>query len=139
LSSERPLVLAAVALALALPLACADLERGPRPVAPEAGAADGRGDGAGGSSFATVRPLLARDCAGCHAAGREAGTSGFVLGDDPAADHRSTRAFVEPANARASRLLDKAAGQGHGGGVVWTPRSSEYAAVLAWITAGAPP
>src|SRR5262245_15040160 len=135
-SSARgwPLISRAMFPLLLTLVACADLERGPRPETPDAGPITdaSAGDG-GGPAFAEVRALVVRDCAGCHAAGREAGGTSFLLGTDPAADYRAVRALVDPANPAGSRLLGKAAGQGHGGGAVWQPGSPEQTKVLAWI------
>jgi hypothetical protein len=135
-----------LALALVLGSACADLERGPAAATPDAASPQDGGDGGAtpgadgaAASFATVRPLLVAGCARCHAAGQSAGGTGFVLGGDAAADHRSTRAHVDPANAAGSRLVSKAAGQGHGGGAVWRPGSPEHTALVGWIVGGARP
>jgi hypothetical protein len=135
MSSSLRISIAALALA-----GCADLERGPRPEVPDAAVAGdgGAGDGAG-PGFAAVRPLVLAGCASCHARGQSAERTSFLVGADPDADHRSTRPFVDPANAAGSRLLSKAAGNGHGGGAIWRPGSPEHAALVAWIGGGARP
>ena len=123
-------------------MACADLERGPRPPEVDAGGAGdaGRGDGTGGAVvFAAVRPLLVTGCGSCHASGQQAGNTSFLVSMDAAADYRSARAMVDPMNAAASRLLGKGTGQGHGGGAVWLVGSPEHTTVLAWIQGGALP
>jgi hypothetical protein len=137
-------VFAVMVLMATLAAACADLERGPAPARPEAGAFEtGLGTAEAGTgaaeTFAAVRPLLVAGCARCHAAGREAAMSALVFGDDAGADYRSVRALVDLGNPAASRLLGKGAGQGHGGGVVWSAGSAEHARILAWISGGARP
>jgi hypothetical protein len=127
-----------VALLLALLASCADLERGPAPVPPDAGPDVLPGDGAG-VTFASVRPLLDEGCRRCHAAGQMAGNTAFLLDGDPAAEYRAVRAFLDPGSPARSRLLAKASGQGHGGGAIYRPASAEYAALLAWIASGANP
>jgi hypothetical protein len=134
MSSERCLV----AVLLALLAGCADLERGPAPLPPDAGPDALAGDG-GGVTFASVRPLLDEGCRRCHAAGQMAGNTAFLLDGDPAAEYRAVRAFLDTATPARSRLLAKASGQGHGGGAIYRPASAEYAALLAWITSGANP
>jgi len=124
---------------LALPvLACADLQRGPAPAVPEAGP-DVTASDDGGIAFATVRPLLDDGCRHCHAAGQQAGDSGFLLNGDTAAEYLAVRAFVDVGAPTGSRLLAKASGQGHGGGTIYRVGSPEYAALLAWIENGAGP
>lgn len=126
--------------ACALALACADLERGPA-VATEEHDAGLQGDAGapGASGFQAVRALLVRDCASCHAVGKEAARSAFVLGTDAALDHRSVRALVEPTNPAGSRLATKATGLGHAGGAIWAAGSLEHTTLLSWIRGGALP
>jgi hypothetical protein len=117
--------------------ACADLERGPEPGPGDAGvAADGD---AGGGGFAVARAVLTARCAGCHVAGQVAGKTSLLLGGDEAADYAAARMFVDVGAPSASRLLVKASGQGHGGGMVLQVASAEYASLLAWIAGGAGP
>jgi hypothetical protein len=68
-----------------------------------------------------------------------AGDTKFLLTGDAMAEYAAVRALVDPAAPAASRLLAKGSGQGHGGGVIYGPKSPEYAALLAWIAAGAAP
>jgi hypothetical protein len=131
-------------LASILGLACADVERGPRPpgpdAAPDTGPLEaGAGSDSGGISFASVRPLIDDQCRRCHVAGGMADNSSFLLAGDATAEYTAVRALVDVAAPTQSRLLLKAAGQNHGGGVVYRPTSPEYAALLAWIQAGAAP
>jgi hypothetical protein len=123
---------------------CADLERGDRPeadAAPPAMTGDGGAPAveAGGVSFATVRPLLTSGCQRCHAAGGMAADTKFLLTADAKADYTSVRALVDVAAPAQSRLLAKASGQGHTGGVIYKASSPEYAALLSWIESGAAP
>jgi hypothetical protein len=135
MSSERLTILA---LALATAVGCADLERGPAPVPPDAGPDTASADG-GGLAFASVRPLLDDGCRGCHSAGQMAGNTGFLLTGEAAAEYTAVRAFLDPSMPGRSRLLAKASGQGHGGGAIYRAASAEYAALLAWISGGANP
>jgi len=121
---------------LVLASACADLERGPAPPIPDAGP-DG-GDG-GALGFASVRPLLEQSCKRCHAPGEMAGGTSLLFTGDAAAEYGAVRALVDLTSPARSRLLAKAAGQGHGGGAIFRPESPEYAALLAWIQKGAAP
>jgi hypothetical protein len=136
LSSELRLLVACV-----LALACADLERGPAAATGmnDAGLhGDAVGPGAG-VGFHAVRALLVRDCASCHAAGKEAGRSALVLGMDAALDLEALRPLVDQANPAGSRLASKATGLGHGGGSIWAAGSPEHATLLSWIRGGALP
>jgi hypothetical protein len=130
--SSRILLLASL-----LTGACADLERGPAAPSPDA-AADGAGDG-GTASFAPAHAVLTGLCAHCHAAGQAAGNTTLLLVGDASDDLATARRFVDLDHPTASRLLVKAAGQGHGGGTVLRADSPEYAALLAWIQSGAGP
>jgi len=129
------------ALAL-LVTGCADLERGPRPLEPDAGpdaAPSEAGVGDAGSAFAAIYPLLDSGCKHCHMTGGMAGDTRFLLTGDATADYAVVRALVDPANPAGSRLLAKASGQGHQGGTIYRTSSTEYAALLAWIQSGAAP
>jgi uncharacterized membrane protein len=134
----------ALGLVLLVAAGCADVERGPRPPGPDAGpdvpaAEAGVAGDAGGVSFASVRPLIDDQCKRCHVAGGMADTSSFLLAGDAMAEYTAVRALVDVAAPAQSRLLAKAAGESHGGGVIYRPTSPEYAALLAWIQAGAAP
>jgi hypothetical protein len=130
------------ALAL-LVVGCADLERGPRPLPPDAGPdaapTEAGGGGDAGSSFASVFPLIDNGCKHCHMPGGMAADTTFLLTGDAMTDYAAVRALVDPTAPEASRLLAKASGQGHGGGVIYRTSSAEYAALQAWIVAGAAP
>ena|SRR5436190_3488918 len=131
----------AVVLALA---GCADLERGPRPPAPDAApdvAPPEAGSGAAdsGIAFASVWPLIDGGCKRCHMPGGMAASSSFLLTGQADTDYPLVHALVEPSAPAGSRLLAKATGQGHGGGVIYAMSSNEYAALLAWIQSGAAP
>jgi mono/diheme cytochrome c family protein len=125
-------------LALFLVAGCADLERGPAPPTPDA-APDGSAGDAQAGGFAAARAVLLANCAGCHEPGKTAGKTDFLLGGDEAADYAAAHMFVDVGNPAASRLLVKASGQGHGGGLILTAGSPEYATLLAWIEGGAGP
>jgi hypothetical protein len=128
---------------LALLVGCADLERGPRPLEADAGpdvAAAEVGAGVdGGVTFASVFPLIDGGCKHCHMPGGMAADTKFLLTGLAMTDYPAVRALVDPAAPASSRLLAKASGQGHGGGVIYRTSSPEYAALLAWIEAGAAP
>lgn len=122
---------------------CAPFERGERRGEPDATVEfdAGPGDGATGPSFeADVLAVLLDRCGDCH---REGGTGAasieFVLTDDPAIDRDTVLALVDTLDPDASGLLEKARGEGHGGGSAMPPDSADYAVVRAWIAAGAPP
>jgi len=138
MTSERSRLSAAALAGLLLAAGCADLERGAAPPLPDAAPDVGPSDG-GGAGFATVRPLLESRCAPCHSPGQQAGQTAFLLGGDEAADYAAARAQVDPSNPGGSRLVLKAAGQGHGGGIVLPAGSPEQAILLAWIASGAGP
>jgi hypothetical protein len=122
---------------------CADLERGERAAG---GGADGGaeagppGDGGGGLTFAQdVHPLLLGGCGDCHAAGGQASDTGLVFTGDPDADRAATLAFVNADAPAQSRLLNKASGNGHEGGAIYTADSTEYQTILGWIMQGTSP
>jgi hypothetical protein len=138
--TSRALLVIVVALA-----GCADWERGPAPVVPEAGAAPDAGAGetgaeAGGSlSYAAdVAPLMQR-CASCHATGQEAGRTQLILTGNPAADYATVTKFVDTSAPSGSRLLSKMSGKGHEGGAIYAAGSPEYQTFLQWIQQGASP
>ena len=144
LCTRRGLVAGAVACALAL-AACADFSRGePSPVA-DAGARPDGGDGATADgaatlSFATaVYPLLVPTCEACHSAGNEAGDTQLLFAGTAAADHATVVMFIDTSAPASSRLLSKAAGNGHQGGAVYAAGSAEYNTILQWIQQGAQP
>jgi len=123
-------------------IGCADVERGPRPPEPDA-APDAAAMEAGavdaGVPFASVFPLIDGGCKRCHMPGGMATDTKFLLTGQAATDYAAVRALVDPASPAGSRLLAKASGQGHQGGVIYRTSSTEYAALLAWIQAGAAP
>ena len=163
MSSERILVWALVgALSSA---ACADVRRGEywdeptededtaaepatsaEPPADDDGAATtaATGEPTGGTpmgpAFASdVLPLLRAGCERCHSADGQANDTSFILGDDEAEAYEMTLDFVDLESPSRSRLLTKATGQGHIGGVIFDDRSPEYATILDWIEQGANP
>jgi mono/diheme cytochrome c family protein len=120
---------------------CADFSRG-KPLAagssdsPDAGAAEGS---AGSSYAADIDPLLLGSCGSCHSpTGVASGTQLVFTGSAPD-DYLIVLNLVDVDRPDASRLLVKMQGRGHGGGVIYPPTSSQYAAVLRWIGEGAPP
>jgi hypothetical protein len=138
MTSRTALALASLA-ALAL-VACADLERGPAAVTPDASASDdGGAEGGGALSFATnVYPLLA-PCKRCHVPGQEAGDTKLIFSGDATADFSTVLMFVDTSTPSSSRLLAKMSGQGHEGGEIYAVGSPEYETVLHWIQQGARP
>jgi hypothetical protein len=137
--SSRAALVAVLALA-----GCADVERGSRPPVPDAApdvAPPEAGSAAAdsGLSFGSVWALVDGGCKRCHIPGGMAASSMFLLTGQAGTDYPLVRALVDPAAPAGSRLLAKAAGQGHGGGVIYGTSSSEYAALLAWIQGGAAP
>jgi hypothetical protein len=137
--SSRALLALVVALA-----GCADWERGPAAVVPEAGAtSDGgasetAGDGAAVSFETDVLPLLA-PCKRCHVAGQEAGDTQLLFTGSAAADYTTVSKFVDTSAPASSRLLAKMSGKGHEGGAIYTADSPEYQTILQWIQQGARP
>ena len=147
MNSER-FRLTAVALAIAAGAACADLERGdPRPdsapaIAPDGAAPDGAiaPDAPAALSFARdVHRLVLDGCARCHSSNGQASNSTFVLVDDAAKDRLEVLMFINPDNPAGSRFLTKGAGNGHGGGAIYTASSPEYRTILDWILQGGSP
>jgi len=129
-------------LAFMLIAGCADIQRGPRPQAPDAAAAASDGglvEAGSGVPFSSVFSLLAGGCGGCHSPGQSAGNTAFLLSGSPSEDYAGVVDFVSPGAPAESRLLSKAAGQGHGGGAIYRPGTAEYDALAAWIAAGAMP
>jgi hypothetical protein len=145
-SERRPggALLALLALAPLGAAACADFSRGPAEPLPEAGppavGEGGAGDGGGAVSFAAdVYPLLDDKCARCHVAGGQASGSALVLTGSAAADYDEVKRLVDTGAPASSRLLSKASGNGHEGGVVYAAGSPEYETILLWIQQGAAP
>ena len=139
-SHWRGASLALLAAVVVFSAGCADLSRGdPSPaVVSDAGDASDGGD-AQALSFATdVFPLLA-PCATCHVAGGQAGGTSLLLTADPATSYPAVVRLVDTTSPGSSRLLSKASGNGHGGGAVFLPGSSQYQTILTWIQQGAPP
>jgi hypothetical protein len=150
MTSER---LACAALAVAVG-ACADVHPGqPYPedggVAAVAPGGDETTDATAGSatdaaaiapSFAaSVEPVLRDGCARCHAPGGQASGTAFVLTGKAADDHATVSRLIDPSAPASSRLLTKARGDGHGGGVIWPANSPQAQLVTQWITQGARP
>jgi hypothetical protein len=128
--------------------ACADLERGDslNLQSPENDAAafnDGAAPLDGGAplvDYATqVYPLLERDCRDCHRQGGEAGATALVLSGNADADRSMLSALSNQPNPRESRLLTKATGRSHQGGVVFNGDSETYRIIFYWIGQGANP
>ncbi len=107
---------------------CADFTRGP--------AADAAADAApvDDSLFETyVYPILQSDCQSCHSQGQQAGATRFRLTGDAKADRAGVVALVYPDYPAGSLLLQRATGNGHSGGLIFTPDSAEYMTILNWI------
>ncbi|HVU51843.1 MAG TPA: hypothetical protein VHL80_14200 [Polyangia bacterium] len=119
---------------------CADLERGPAQLVPDAAAGDAAAtDGGAALSFASdIVPLLA-PCKRCHVPGQEAGDTKLLLSGDTTADAATVVRFVDTTAPASSRLLAKVSGQGHEGGEIYAVGSPEYETILHWIQQGAHP
>jgi hypothetical protein len=134
-------VLAAAAAVACLGGGCADFSRG----AAAAGAGDAAATDAGGGSDAAlsfavdVHAILTTTCQPCHAQGKKAGDTTFLLTGDVQGDYAVVLPFVDTSAASASRLLAKMSGNGHGGGTLYAAGTPEYQTVLRWIQEGAPP
>ena len=104
------------------------------------GGASETGGLAAGPSFATdVLPILRAGCERCHSADGSASATTFLLGLDDVEAYETTLDFVDLDDPAASRLLSKAAGSGHTGGVIFDDRATEYTTILDWIEHGAMP
>lgn len=133
--SSRRLLLAALLLS-----GCADLERGPAAVVPDAGTTDDATapDGEALSFATSVLPLFDA-CVRCHATGQEAGDTQLLFTGSVDADLASVLRFVDTDAPAGSRLLAKLSGLGHQGGAIYAAGSPEYQTVLQWIQQGARP
>ena len=134
---------------------CADFRRGPywdEDTSGDGGGVDGGNDGGDdsgtappgtgtdGSSFAIdIYPLVRAGCERCHSPTGVANGTEFIVEDDVDATYQSTLAFVETSEPSSSRVLSKATGAGHTGGVIFDERSQEYQTILQWIEQGALP
>jgi hypothetical protein len=136
----RPLTVAMLAVAAGGFVGCADLSRGdPSPATtPDAGDAATGSDAAALSYATDVLPLLA-PCMTCHVAGGQAGDTSLLFTADASASYAAVVRLVDTTSPAASRLLSKASGNGHGGGAIFLPGSSQYQTILTWIQQGAPP
>jgi hypothetical protein len=103
------------------------------------GSATSEGPADGPSFAADVLPLLDAGCERCHASDGAASHTGLLLDGDEQASYEMTLEFVDLEYPAQSRLLTKAAGQGHTGGVIYDDHGPEYATILAWIEQGALP
>ena len=124
----RAAALCLLAAAL-LTAGCADFTRGP--------AADAAADTApvDDSAFETyVYPFLQADCQSCHSQGEQAGSTRFRLTGDAKADRAGVVALVYPDFPAGSLLLQRATGNGHSGGLIFTPDSADYVTILNWIS-----
>jgi len=137
-SGWRFVAAAVIALAAGSFAGCADLSRGdPSPASADAGDAGTGGDGATLSFATDVLPVLA-PCTTCHMAGGQAGDTSLLFSADAAATYAAVVRLVDTTAPAASRLLSKASGNGHGGGSIFLPGSSQYQTILTWIQQGAP-
>ncbi|MFO7567110.1 MAG: hypothetical protein R6X02_30980 [Enhygromyxa sp.] len=128
-----------IASSIAL-LACADFKRGEYWELDEAGEEQGEGAEGEYGYAADVHSLLDAGCERCHAPGKSADNTKFLIySADVEQSYASTLEFVNFDSPGDSRLLSKTAGSAHGGGVIFDDRSNEYELILAWIEQGAPP
>ncbi|MDZ4696144.1 MAG: hypothetical protein SGI86_13430 [Deltaproteobacteria bacterium] len=86
-----------------------------------------------------VYPLLLSLCRDCHRMGGEATTSGFVLGGDSLADYPTIARLSSSTRPAESRLLAKATGQGHQGGVVISAGADAFEIIVQWVQQGLRP
>ncbi|TNF30836.1 MAG: hypothetical protein EP329_13240 [Deltaproteobacteria bacterium] len=148
MSSKRHHLLGLMALVLSFALfACADFERGPGPVPPDTatvdtGSSDATDDSGGGCTpgdYATeIYPLLQLSCDSCHSSSGSAGSTGLVFSGSADDDYAAISGLIDTGNAASSVLVKKAVGSGHGGGAVFSAGGEEEAALICWISSGAP-
>src|SRR6185295_7087855 len=84
-------------------------------------------------------PLLMSACQPSHKLGGPAAATHLVLSDDALPDLAAARGLVDLAAPADSKLVAKARGELHGGGVVLRPDDPRYAKLLAWAEAQVPP
>jgi hypothetical protein len=85
-----------------------------------------------------VHEALRASCSACHAQGKLAGATRYLISDDPRQHFEAARALVIPGDPAASPLHAKARGEAHAPGAVWPPGSPELALLAEWIDRGAP-
>jgi hypothetical protein len=87
-----------------------------------------------------IHPLLDAGCERCHGPGNSAEDTNYsVISTDVEASYTSALLFIDLDSPGDSRLLSKAAGNGHAGGAIFAEGSVEYDLILAWIEQGALP
>jgi hypothetical protein len=84
-----------------------------------------------------VHELLLASCRPCHAAGGMAAATRLRLDGNVVHDFASVRPLVDPARPKTSLLLDKGAGNLHGGGPTLPAGGENHRRLLQWIAAGA--
>lgn len=86
-----------------------------------------------GSTFgANVMPVLVAKCQSCH------GSNGNFMITTTSATYANITALKGSAVAGGQYLLDKGSNMtGHGGGMVISTSSNEYATIKSWVNAGA--
>jgi cytochrome c553 len=121
--------------------ACADFERGASIMAaPDAGAGETATEAGSMASYATdVHALLVSGCRRCHAPDGSAGHTTLVMSGQAETDYPRALMFVKPGDPAGSRLLNKTAGSGHGGGAIYSAGSPEHQKISQWIKEGALP
>ncbi len=129
---KRPALLLGIGLVLIA--GCAKFDRGER--LPDA--AQEQHDGGERLSFDDdIQPVLVIHCGACHSSGGPPSAAGFLLTDDLATDYDHVLTFLNLETPTSSRLLSKARGEGHGGGVSLSTSHDDYRLILNWITQGA--
>ncbi|RKG63564.1 hypothetical protein D7V80_30230, partial [Corallococcus sp. CA054B] len=83
-----------------------------------------------------VHEALLADCSSCHASDGMAGAGRYVTHADPEQHLRSVAPLVVPGSAATSILFQRARGDAHPGGAVWSPGSAQLALLGQWIDAG---
>lgn len=137
MNSRNAIAIASVVLAAILAGACGDFERGDPLPATETASPTGTN---GAVSFASdVHPILIEYCEDCHSPSGEASSSDYILSGNSDDDYLTVLEFVDVENPSSSRLLTKARGTGHTGGVILSSGSAEFTTLFNWIAEGAAP
>ncbi|MFO7563185.1 MAG: hypothetical protein R6X02_11120 [Enhygromyxa sp.] len=106
-----------VILSVALLFGCADFKRGEYWELDDDAVADEGGPEGEYGYARDVHSLLDAGCERCHAPGKSADNTDFlIISDDLEASYASTLEFVNLGSPADSRLLSKTAGKGRGGG-----------------------
>ena len=86
-----------------------------------------------------IHPILTQKCMSCHVEGGQAGSTRYILRNDPQTDYNTItqNGLVVAGKPDESLILLKPSGKrSHGGGVLLPEGSAEYSKVREWIKAG---